>query len=202
MEILPAQDQSADRVLALSAMANIGFTGATHIACDGWEAIASLQRRGKDVNLPPAGGGQLGLGPKTEAVTAHEMPATSATILLVEDDASIRLIAKLHLEGSGYTVLEAVDGVAALAMWQKHRDTIDLVLTDFVLPRGLNGQELVRAIQVDRPDMQVIYVSGHSEDQFGEEVLRDSTTNFLQKPYRLKNLAEMVQHCLAGSEAA
>lgn len=146
------------------------------------------------VMAPPAAVDLAQPEPQTAAVE-------SATILFVEDEKTIRLMAKIYLEGSGYTVLDAADGVEALALWQDHKDEIDLVLTDLMMPRGLNGHQLVQKLLLDRPDVPVIFVSGYSSDLFGDATFLDGTTNFLQKPYRLKNLADMVRDCLAEGEA-
>jgi CheY-like chemotaxis protein len=125
-----------------------------------------------------------------------------ATILFVEDETTIRGMAKLYLETNGYTVIEAADGVQALELWATHQGEIDLVLTDMMMPRGVSGYELVRKLQADRADVPVIFVSGYTSETFGEGTVLDTATNFLQKPYRLKNLGEMVHDCLAHRVAA
>jgi CheY-like chemotaxis protein len=143
------------------------------------------------------------------AASAEEMPVPQtlegkkgdATILFVEDEAAIREMATMYLEGNGYHVIEASNGREAVALWEKHRNEIDLVLTDLMMPGGLNGHQLVQRLQADRPDLKAIFVSGYSCDLFGDETFLDETTDFLQKPYRLKNLADMVHDCLARDQA-
>ena len=120
----------------------------------------------------------------------------SETILLVDDEETIRELAKAFLEGHGYHIIEARDGIEALAIWQKGRTTIDLLLTDLVMPHGVSGRELARQLQLDQPGLQVIFSSGYSRDLFGENSILNPDTNFLQKPYRLNSLAEMIRHCL------
>ncbi len=120
----------------------------------------------------------------------------SETILLVEDEENIRHLVKMFLEGQGYHILEAGDGVEALAIWQKGLTTIDLLLTDLVMPEGVSGQELARQLQRDQPGLRVIFSSGYSRDLFGKNSFLNPDTNFLQKPYRLNILAEMIRHCL------
>ncbi|MDQ6625800.1 MAG: response regulator, partial [Verrucomicrobiota bacterium] len=131
-----------------------------------------------------------------------EKVRAGVTILFVEDESAIRLLAKTYLEGSGFRVLAAADGAEAVTLWQKHGSEIDLVLTDLMMPGGVNGHELVERLQLDRPELKAIFVSGYSSDLFGEETFLHESTNFLQKPYRLKNLLEMVHECLDRDKAA
>jgi len=119
-----------------------------------------------------------------------------ATILLVEDEPTIRGIAKMYLERDGHHVIPAVDGEEAMELWRQRRAGIDLVLTDLMLPRSVNGYQLVERLQAEQPDLKAIFMSGSSVESFGAETARDKNINFLQKPYRLKNLASMVHGCL------
>jgi CheY-like chemotaxis protein len=125
-----------------------------------------------------------------------------ATILFVEDEASIREMTTMYLNANGYRVIVANNGAQAVTLWEQHEGEIDLVLTDLLMPGGLNGHELVERLQADRPDLKAIFVSGYSYELLGEETFLDQTTNFLQKPYRLKSLSEMVQGCLGSAKAA
>ena len=135
--------------------------------------------------------------------TTHALEKTQGdtTILVVEDDPTIREMATMYLERDGYHVMEAHDGAQAVLLWEKHEGKIDLILTDVMIPGGLNGHQLVERLQADRPDLKAIFVSGYSSGRLGRGTF-DETTNFLQKPYRLKNLSEMVHNCLGRSEAA
>ena len=136
--------------------------------------------------------------------TSHALERTQrgGTILFVEDEPRIREMATMYLERDGYRVIEANDGAQAVMLWEKHEAEIDLVLTDLMIPGGLNGHQLVERLQADRPELQAIFVSGYSSDLFGKETLLEETIHFLQKPYRLKNLSEMVQGCLGREKAA
>jgi two-component system, cell cycle sensor histidine kinase and response regulator CckA len=120
------------------------------------------------------------------------------TILLVEDEDTIRELAKLFLESHGYHVLDASNGPEALEIWKRDQARVDLLLTDLVMPHGVSGQALAQLLQSDRPNLKVIYSSGYSCDLFGENSFLDPETNFLQKPYRLDSLAEMIRHCIDG----
>ena len=126
----------------------------------------------------------------------------AATILLVEDEPTIRGLAKLYLERNGFRVIPAVDGEEAIALWQKRDGEIDLVLTDLVMPRGVDGHQLVQLLQAEQPDLKAIFVSGYAADSLGNETALDEDTNFLQKPYRLQNLVDMVYGCLERPLAA
>ena len=132
-------------------------------------------------------------------VTIHKPARGNETVLLVEDEETIRDIAKMFLETHGYHVIEASNGPEALEIWRKDHTRIDLLLTDLVMPHGVSGQELARQLQADRPALKVIYSSGYSCDLFGENSFLQPGTNFLQKPYRLNSLAEMMRQCLDGS---
>ena len=125
--------------------------------------------------------------------TGHE------TILLVEDEGTIREMAKMFLETQGYQVMEASNGPEAVGIWEKDQNRIDLVVTDLVMPEGLTGRQLAERLQKDRADLKVIFSSGYSCDLFGEDSVLDADTNFLQKPYRLNTLAQMIRDCLDGA---
>lgn len=113
------------------------------------------------------------------------------TILLVEDEAVIRDLAHLILREQGYRVLEAANGVEAVAIWRKERDSIDLLLTDMVLPEGMNGQELADKLRREKPGLKVICASGYSMDEIEQEGM-----GFLQKPYTRVTLTKTVRECL------
>lgn len=86
-------------------------------------------------------------------------------------------------------------------LWEKHEGEIDLVLSDLLMLGGMNGHQLVQRLKADRPDLKAILVSGRSSDLFSKETRLDETTDFLQKPYRLRDLAEMVHDCLGQDRA-
>lgn len=124
------------------------------------------------------------------------------TILFVEDEASIREMTTMYLEAAGYRVVEASDSATAVMLWEKYDGEIGLVLTDLMMPGGLNGHQLVERLKADRPDLKAIFVSGYSSDLLSEETILDQTISFLEKPYRLKNLSDMVRDRLSRDEAA
>jgi CheY-like chemotaxis protein len=124
------------------------------------------------------------------------------TLLLVEDDASLRGLARTILERHGYTVLAAASGVAAAQLWAAHRDEIALLLTDMVLPEGLSGPELAAKLTAQKPALRVIYCSGYSLDLGAQEVPLREGVNFLQKPFAADQLARSVRAVLDREPAA
>jgi two-component system cell cycle sensor histidine kinase/response regulator CckA len=115
------------------------------------------------------------------------------TILLVEDESPVRRLARVVLERAGYIVVEAANGHAALAAWDEHRDRIDLLLTDMVMPDGMSGLQVAHRILEDCPQMRVVVTSGYSVEVFGKELSQDDRISFLPKPYRLQQLLRTVR---------
>jgi two-component system cell cycle sensor histidine kinase/response regulator CckA len=137
----------------------------------------------------------------SEAVGATPVSLSAAggteTVLLVEDEDSVRQLVRETLESRGYRVLEAPNGSAALALAAAHSDPIHLVITDVVMP-GLNGHELVQQLFSTRPAIKVLYLSGYAEDAFptSAAVAIDAQKSFLQKPFTLQNLTRKVREVL------
>ncbi len=118
------------------------------------------------------------------------------TILVVEDEPALRELVQEILQRYGYRVLDAPTGAQALKVWQHHRDNIDLLLTDMMMPEGVSGRELADAVTRERSRLKVIYTSGYSADVLGKEFLNEPGVNFLQKPYMPDTLVQMVRDCL------
>ncbi len=137
-----------------------------------------------------------------DTAATQQRPAPSATasegsetVLLVEDEDSVRQLARRILVDRGYQVLEAADAIQALEVARGHPEPIHLLLTDVVMP-GLNGRELADRLRPQRPGMEVLYMSGYSD----HAVLRDQTlnsgSNFLHKPFTPESLAVRVRDVL------
>jgi len=133
------------------------------------------------------------------ATARFSLPGGTEGILLVEDEASVREVAEATLAGLGYKVFTAPSGQAALPVWHTHRDRIALLLTDLVMPEGLNGRELAVRLRQMRPDLPVIYMSGYSRDIAGEDLALKPGINYLPKPFDLSSLARMVRASLDRS---
>jgi PAS domain S-box-containing protein len=120
------------------------------------------------------------------------------TILLVEDEATVRSLAKIILQRYGYRVWDAASGVEALNVWKELGSKIDLLLTDMVMPDGITGRELAKQLRARKPDLKVIYTSGYSMDLDGTAFRLKEAATFLQKPYHPLKLAQAVRKRLDG----
>jgi CheY-like chemotaxis protein len=118
------------------------------------------------------------------------------TILLVEDEAPLRLSIQNSLSQLGYRVLEAVNGAGALQIWRQHHDEIHLLLTDLVMPGGMNGKEVADWLLAENPKLKVIYTSGYSAAVQVEDLLLEEGVNYLTKPFAAHHLAQTVRNCL------
>jgi two-component system cell cycle sensor histidine kinase/response regulator CckA len=118
----------------------------------------------------------------------------SETVLLVEDEDSVRQLVRETLESRGYRVLEAANGNAALALAASHADSIHLLITDVVMP-GLSGHELVQQLHPTRPGLKVLYLSGYAQDAFTPGT-SEAQKSFLQKPFTLQSLTRKVREIL------
>ena len=125
----------------------------------------------------------------------HETPQGTETILLVEDQRDVREVAREFLQISGYKVLEAKDGTEALSVAEAHGSSIDLMITDMIMP-GMTGTELAAQMKELRPDMRVIFMSGYA-DYSGDGPPRDGKSLTLQKPFTRKQLTQAVHQVLA-----
>jgi two-component system, cell cycle sensor histidine kinase and response regulator CckA len=119
----------------------------------------------------------------------------SETVLLVEDEDSVRQLVRETLVSRGYRVLEAENGRAGLAVAASHPDPIHLVITDVIMP-GLSGHELIQQLLPVRPGMKVLYLSGYAQDAFPNSLPTEDQKIFLQKPFTLQNLARKVREVL------
>lgn len=158
----------------------------------GWVEVESEPAKGStfrvffpalEQNPPPA--------PQPDA---HPAPHRGhETILVVEDDPSVRSMVRRSLQRLGYHVLDAANGQAAMAVWQTHGEGVDLLLTDMVMPEGMTGLELTEKLQSLKPNLRAIISSGYSA-----EIVQDGVTDqpgivYLPKPYELETLADVVR---------
>lgn len=117
------------------------------------------------------------------------------TILLVEDEANLRYLARQYLEKQGYKVIEAADGAVAMQIAVAHDATIHLLLTDVIMP-GMNGRELAQRISEIRPNIKILYMSGYTENVIGHNGTLDAGVRLLQKPFNLRDLKSKVREVL------
>ena len=119
------------------------------------------------------------------------------TILLVEDDASVRTLTRNVLEIYGYTVLEASEPSEAIQLSRAHAGPIDVLLTDVVMPQ-LNGQRLSEMLRSERPEMKVLFMSGYTDDAIVRQGVLQADVNFIQKPFVPIALTSKVRDVLEG----
>jgi len=119
----------------------------------------------------------------------------SETILLVEDEANLRYLARQYLEKQGYKVIEAADGAVAMQIAVAHEGVIHLLLTDVIMP-GMNGRELAQRISEIRPNVKVLYMSGYTENVIGQDGTLEHGVRLLQKPFNLRDLKSKVREVL------
>ncbi len=120
---------------------------------------------------------------------------TSKTVLLVEDDAALRLIVKKVLESYGYSVIPAEDSVIANAMARLQGGIVDLLLADINLP-GLTGSEYASFLKDINPNLKVLYMSGAPQDPLVRQHLRNKKASFLAKPFTNQELVLAVKMAL------
>jgi len=125
----------------------------------------------------------------------HGAPRGSETILVVEDEPALRTLARRVLRSYGYAVLEAADGVEALAVVERHGGPIHLLVTDVVMP-NMGGRELAERLTALRPAIRILYMSGYSDDAIIRSSLGAGTA-FIQKPYAPAALARRIGELLA-----
>jgi PAS domain S-box-containing protein len=119
----------------------------------------------------------------------------SETVLLVEDETVVRQLVAEILEMSGYTVLQAGDGPSALELLRRHTGTIELLVTDVVMP-GMSGPEVAQAVTAMRPGTQVLYTSGYTDSAIGHHGVLEPEVAFLQKPFSADDLTRKVRALL------
>jgi len=119
----------------------------------------------------------------------------SETVLLVEDEESVRQLVRETLVSKGYKILEADNGETALQIASDYAGKIDMLITDVVMP-GMSGRELSARMCASYPQTKVLYLSGYTEDAIVHEGVLDPGTAFLQKPFTLQMLSRKVREVL------
>ena len=145
-----------------------------------------------DIYFPPVPGRQ------DETVVYADTPSpahATATILVVEDQPSVRALVREALEHVGYTVLDAGDGVEALGVVERYTGEIQLLLTDVIMP-SMNGRELASRLRSIRPGMKVLYMSGYTDEVLAFHGIEHPEMAFIQKPFTNPELAVKVDMVL------
>ncbi len=166
---------------------------------DGFVWIDSAPLRGTTVHvcLP-----RVEAETKVPRITPASVPAVPGprTVLLVEDEDGVRDLTQRVLERQGYMVLVARDGVEALALFADHKDDIDVLVTDVVMPR-LGGSELVGKVRAQQSDLPVLFMSGYARNAAIRGAPGDRRTRFLQKPFTVPAFQQAVAELLAHAPA-
>jgi two-component system, cell cycle sensor histidine kinase and response regulator CckA len=134
------------------------------------------------------------------AAPAPSVARGSERLLVVEDDAAVRAVARRALEQLGYSVLEAANGREALERFRAHEGAIDLVVTDTVMPE-MGAGELVARLRAERPALPVLYMSGYTDDAVARDGAEPAGGGFIQKPFTAQELGAAVRERLDRAAA-
>jgi CheY-like chemotaxis protein len=119
------------------------------------------------------------------------------TVLVVEDDQSVRALVMELLQDEGYRGMSATDGVAGLAILGSGIQ-VDLLIADIGLP-GMNGRQLAEAARASRPDLKILFMTAHAPDAAAGPAPRDEPAGMIGKPFTLDGLVERIQDCLGSA---
>lgn len=161
----------------------------------GWVEVESAVGKGScfRVYLPAYSGERL---INSESTQGGFPRGHGEMILLVEDEPAVRSVVEAQLTNLGYSVISFASGREALEFWPRYRNKIELLITDVVMPEGTSGLQLATRLLQDNPSLKVIYTSGYSGDLAEDRSKLPPGTRFLQKPYKIEELATTVSACL------
>jgi PAS domain S-box-containing protein len=167
---------------------------------EGWVEVASEVGKGSTfkVFLPSSNVGPAQSLPLNKPLAPEA--GKGETILVVEDEVSVRELACMALRKRGYAVLQAAHGPEAIEVWKKNPGKVDLLLTDMVMPNGMSGGELAKDLVARNPNLKIIYTSGYSPEILKQDSILAQGINFLPKPYDLSALLKAVRLCLDGGK--
>jgi len=127
--------------------------------------------------------------------SSHKRALRTATILLVEDEDLVRSLSRRVLESCGYAIIEAVDGIEALEILEESEISIDLLITDVVMPR-MGGPELAEKLLERMPNLPILFASGYTDDAIVRHGVLQTNVNFIQKPFTIDDVARKVRDLL------
>jgi PAS domain S-box-containing protein len=130
-----------------------------------------------------------------DTLNTEHVKGGTETILLVEDDRTVRELHRMILEEAGYTIIEAIDGQDALAKFMKHQCEVDILATDVIMPK-IDGKRLFKEIQGFRPAIKVLFISGYTKDILIERGILDDESSFISKPVMSSELLIKVRNIL------
>jgi CheY-like chemotaxis protein len=168
----------------------------------GWVEVHSEPGRGSTFTLYlPASHETAPPNPRLEVPPGESIVGGNETILVVEDEEMLREMACEILEAGGYRILKSASGREALDTWHKHRDEIDLVLTDMVMPEGMSGTELAEQLVAENPQIKIVFMSGYTANEISPELLQRLNAAFIAKPYGHVELSRIIRQALDQSVA-
>jgi two-component system cell cycle sensor histidine kinase/response regulator CckA len=131
-----------------------------------------------------------------EMKAATKVASERRTILVVEDERSLRKLTRKTLSDAGHKVFEAADAAEALEISRKTKGSIDLLLTDVIMP-GMSGKKLADVLVAERPGIGVLYMSGYTDGQIATQGILEQGTTILRKPFTRDELMRQVENVLA-----
>jgi signal transduction histidine kinase/CheY-like chemotaxis protein len=161
----------------------------------GWIEVESRVGSGTTFNiyLPRSAKNKIAA---VRPVDESPIPSGTETILLVEDEEGIRRAIGSLLVRYGYQIYTAVSGQSALQIWRQHHQSIQLIVTDVVMPGGVNGQTLFDQMRADKSDLKVIFCSGYPDEVLGNDAPLRKSPNFIEKPFAPDKLLRKIRACL------
>ncbi len=163
----------------------------------GWIEVESEPDRGSIFRLfLPRGDAAAIPAPARAASTSPDLRG-SESVLIVEDEATVRAVVRSILRRSGYHVEESETGDAALALWNAREREFDLLITDLVLPGNIDGEALATHLRQEHPALRVLLTTGYVNDALNEERCEESGMQMLRKPYTAEELLQAVRRALA-----
>ena len=162
----------------------------------GYVAVISKLGMGTDFDVYLPRIGDASISPKSGK---PKMQTGTETVLLVEDEPSLRRFVRRALEREGYAVLEAANGEDALAVFQTYGKGVRVILTDAVMPK-MSGAQLVERIRRVRPDIGIVFMSGYANLSQKQISLLEGPSSFIQKPFSIEELTEKLRGAMDGSE--
>ena len=132
-----------------------------------------------------------------EGTAASGISARGITVLLVDDDVSVRALVEATLETQGYVILKAYDSDQALRLSDAHEGPIQLLIADQVMPPFMSGNELASCLRLMRPEIKVLYISGYAANDSVQDEVGDSSADFLPKPFTPDLLIRKVKKLVA-----
>jgi CheY-like chemotaxis protein len=158
---------------------------------------ASIPRSGRCLYLPRH------LGPADTAETVPDLTdapraADGQTVLVVDDEPTVRMLVIEVLEELGYAALEAADGASGLKILQSNA-RIDLLVTDVGLPGGMNGRQMADAARVGRPDLSILFITGYAENAVVGNGQLDPGMHVMTKPFAMEALAGRIKDLITQS---